>query len=80
VYIWIENYLAFSVQHLIPEVYTHTHIYILNWHLNIVSDVTKYSVFTAFFKLESPSENSLIENQPIYLCMKFRNNESWYVH
>jgi hypothetical protein len=40
--------------------------YRFNWRLNRfkVQNITKYSVFIALFKLETP-KNSIIENEPI---------------
>jgi hypothetical protein len=53
-----------------------------NWHLNRlkVHNVTKYSVFIEFFKLETPNKNFIIENKPIYLNTKFHNNQYLYTH
>jgi hypothetical protein len=38
------------------------------------------SVFIAFFKLEAPNRNYVIENEPIYLRTKFPNNQPLCTH
>jgi hypothetical protein len=57
-------------------------MYVLNWHLHTfeVENVTRHSAFTAFFKIETPSKNSVIENKPIYLYTKFHNDQSLHMH
>jgi hypothetical protein len=52
--------------------------YGFDWNLNHlkVLDVTKYSVFIAFFKLKTQNKNSIIKNEPIYLHIKSHNNQS----
>jgi hypothetical protein len=55
--------------------------YGFNWNLNPLKVyVAKYSVFIAFFKLETRNKNSIIENELIYLYTKFHNNQSLYTH
>jgi hypothetical protein len=57
-------------------------MYGFNWNLNRlkVLDVTKYSVFIAFFKLKTRNKNCIIENELIYLHTKFHNNQYPYTH
>jgi len=42
--------------------------------------ITKQISFIAFFKLETSNKILIIQNESIYVCMKYHSNQSLFTH